>query len=81
MQVSTLVDKVNIVNLNGGNLQLLKSNGTAELAYTETEPAFGYVTIKVRLLLTEITESLRSFQYSISSRGTKKHQCILEENL
>ena len=67
-QVSTLVDKVNIVNLNGGETykkSFLKSNGIAGTtaeggAYTETEPAFGYVTItKVKITAyTEITEEL-----------------------
>ncbi len=67
-QVSTLVDKVKVVNLNGGETykkSFVKSNGTAGLtaegaAATETEPAFGYVTItKVKITAyTEITEEL-----------------------
>jgi len=67
-QVSTLVDKVKVVNLNGGETykkSFVKSNGTAGLtaegaAATETEPAFGDVTItKVKITAyTEITEEL-----------------------
>jgi len=67
-QVSTLVDKVNIINLNGGETykkSFVKSNGTAGTTlegqpYSETEPAFGYVTItKVKITAyTEITEEL-----------------------
>ncbi|MDZ4197063.1 MAG: phage major capsid protein, partial [Candidatus Izemoplasmatales bacterium] len=67
-QVSTLVDKVNIINLNGGETykkSFVKSNGIAGTTaegqpYTETEPAFGYVTItKVKITAyTEITEEL-----------------------
>lgn len=67
-QVSSLVDKVNVVNLNGGETykkSFVKSNGTAGTtvegaAATETEPAFGYVTItKVKITAyTEITEEL-----------------------
>lgn len=67
-QVSSLVDKVKVVNLNGGETykkSFVKSNGTAGLtaegaAATETEPAFGYVTItKVKITAyTEITEEL-----------------------
>jgi len=67
-QVSGLVDKVNVVNLNGGETykkSFVKGNGIAGTtlegaAYTETEPAFGYVTItKVKVTAyTEITEEL-----------------------
>ena len=67
-QVSGLVDRVNVVNLNGGETykkSFVKSNGIAGTtlegaAYTETEPAFGYVTItKVKITAyTEITEEL-----------------------
>jgi HK97 family phage major capsid protein len=67
-QVSSLVDRVNVINLNGGETykkSFVKSNGiagtTAEgQAYSETEPAFGYLTIsKVKITAyTEITEEL-----------------------
>lgn len=67
-EVSTLVDKVKIVNLKGGETytkSFVKSHGTAGLttegqAYTETEPEFGYATIsKVKMTAyTEITEEL-----------------------
>jgi HK97 family phage major capsid protein len=67
-EVSTLVDKVNVVNLNGGETykkSFVKSSGDAGLtlegaAYTETEPKFGYLTItKVKITAyTEITEEL-----------------------
>ena len=67
-QVSTLVDKVNIINLNGGETykkSFVKSNGIAGTTlegqpYNETEPTFGYVTItKVKITAyTEITEEL-----------------------
>lgn len=67
-QVSTLVDKVNILNLNGGETykkSFIKSNGIAGTSlegkpYSETEPAFGYLTIsKVKITAyTEITEEL-----------------------
>jgi len=67
-QVSSLVDRVNVINLNGGETykkSFFKSNGiagtTAEgAAYSETEPAFGYLTIsKVKITAyTEITEEL-----------------------
>jgi HK97 family phage major capsid protein len=67
-QVSSLVDRVNVINLNGGETykkSFVKSNGiagtTAEgAAYSETEPAFGYLTIsKVKITAyTEITEEL-----------------------
>jgi len=67
-QVSSLVDRVNVINLNGGETykkSFVKANGiagtTAEgAAYSETEPAFGYLTIsKVKITAyTEITEEL-----------------------
>lgn len=67
-QYSTLVDRVSIINLNGGETykkSYVKSNGIAGLtaegqAYSETEPTFGYLTItKVKLTaFTEITEEL-----------------------
>ena len=67
-QVSSLVDKVKVVNLNGGETYMksfVKSNGTAGLTtegqpYTETEPEYGYLTItKVKVTAyTEITEEL-----------------------
>jgi HK97 family phage major capsid protein len=67
-EVSTLVDKVNIVNLNGGETykkSFVKSSGDSGLttegaAYTETEPNFGYLTVtKVKITAyTEITEEL-----------------------
>ncbi len=67
-QVSTLVDRVNVINLNGGETykkSFVKSNGTAGTTlegqpYSETEPAFGYLTIsKVKITAyTEITEEL-----------------------
>ncbi len=67
-QVSSLVDRVNVINLNGGETykkSFVKSNGiagttTEGAAYSETEPAFGYLTIsKVKITAyTEITEEL-----------------------
>lgn len=67
-QVSSLVDKVKVVNLNGGETykkSFVKSNGTAGTtlegqAYSETEPDYGYLTItKVKITAyTEITEEL-----------------------
>jgi len=67
-EVSTLVDKVHVVNLKGGETytkSFVKSHGTAGLtgegeAYSETEPEFGYTTIqKVKITAyTEITEEL-----------------------
>ena len=67
-EVSTLVDKVHVVNLNGGETykkSFVKSHGEAGLtdekgAYTETEPEYGYLTItKVKVTAyTEITEEL-----------------------
>jgi HK97 family phage major capsid protein len=67
-QVSTLVDRVNVINLNGGETykkSFVKSNGIAGTTlegqpYSETEPAFGYLTIsKVKITAyTEITEEL-----------------------
>lgn len=67
-EVSTIVDKVNVVNLNGGETykkSYVKSHGEAGLtnegeAYSNTEPEFGYVTVpKVKVTAyTEITEEL-----------------------
>ncbi len=67
-QVSSLVDKVKVVNLNGGETykkSFVKSNGIAGLTtegapYSETEPEYGYLTItKVKVTAyTEITEEL-----------------------
>jgi len=67
-QVSTLVDRVNVINLNGGETykkSFVKTNGIAGTTlegqpYSETEPAFGYLTIsKVKITAyTEITEEL-----------------------
>jgi HK97 family phage major capsid protein len=67
-QVSSLVDRVKVVNLNGGETykkSFIKGNGIAGLtaegaAYSETEPDFGYLTItKVKVTAyTEITEEL-----------------------
>jgi len=67
-QVSTLVDRVNVINLNGGETykkSFVKSNGIAGTtteggAYSTTEPTFGYLTIsKVKITAyTEITEEL-----------------------
>jgi HK97 family phage major capsid protein len=67
-QVSTLVDLVNVINLNGGETykkSFVKNNGIAGTTlegqpYSETEPAFGYLTIsKVKITAyTEITEEL-----------------------
>lgn len=67
-QVSTLVDKVKVVNLNGGETykkSFVKGSGIAALteegtSYGETEPEFGYLTIsKVKVTAyTEITEEL-----------------------
>src|SRR5690554_3518070 len=68
IQVSSLVDRVKVVNLNGGETykkSFIKGSGTAGLttegeAYSETEPEFGYLTItKVKVTAyTEITEEL-----------------------
>ncbi len=67
-QVSSLVDRVKVVNLNGGETykkSFIKGSGVAGLtgegeAYSETEPDFGYLTItKVKVTAyTEITEEL-----------------------
>jgi HK97 family phage major capsid protein len=67
-QVSSLVDRVNVINLNGGETykkSFVKTNGIAGTTlegkpYSETEPAFGYLTIsKVKITAyTEITEEL-----------------------
>lgn len=67
-EVSTLVDQVKVVNLNGGETykkSFVKSHGTAGLtdeggAYSDTEPAYGYITVtKVKVTAyTEITEEL-----------------------
>ena len=67
-EVSTLVDKVHVVNLNGGETykkSYIKSHGEAGLtgegqSYSETEPEYGYLTItKVKITAyTEITEEL-----------------------
>jgi HK97 family phage major capsid protein len=67
-EVSNLVDRVGVVNLNGGETYkktFVKSHGIAGLtneagAYSDTEPEFGYITIsKVKVTAyTEITEEL-----------------------
>lgn len=67
-QVSALVDKVKVVNLNGGETykkSFVKGSGIAGLTgegepYSETEPEYGYLTItKVKVTAyTEITEEL-----------------------
>ncbi len=67
-EVSTIIDKVKTVNLNGGETykkSYVKKHGVAGTseegkAYSETEPEFGYVTItKVKVTAyTEITEEL-----------------------
>src|SRR5574344_1483872 len=67
-EVSTIVDKVNVVNLNGGETykkSYVKGHGDAGLTaegadYTETEPTFDYVTVtKFKVTAyTEITEEL-----------------------
>lgn len=67
-EVSTIVDKVSLVNLNGGETykkSYVKGHEVAGLtaegeAYTESEPKFDYVTItKVKVTAyTEITEEL-----------------------
>jgi len=67
-QVSALVDRVKVVNLNGGETykkSFVKGSGVAGLtgegeAYSETEPEYGYLTItKVKVTAyTEITEEL-----------------------
>lgn len=67
-EVSTIVDKVGLVNLSGGETykkSFVKGHGEAGLTaegkpYSETEPAFDYVTItKVKITAyTEITEEL-----------------------
>lgn len=67
-EVSTLVDKVKVVNLKGGETykkSFVKSHGEAGLTeegkpYAETEPNYGYCTVtKVKVTAyTEITEEL-----------------------
>lgn len=67
-EVSSLVDKVKVVNLNGGETykkSFVKSHGVAGLTdegdpYEESEPTYGYCTItKVKVTAyTEITEEL-----------------------
>ena len=67
-QVSELVDRVKVVNINGGETykkSFIKGNGIAGTTlegkpYAETEPSFGYLTItKVKITAyTEITEEL-----------------------
>ena len=67
-QVSSLVDRVNVINLNGGKTykkSFVKANDIAGTTlegqpYSETEPAFGYLTItNVKITVyTEITEEL-----------------------
>ena len=67
-EVSTLVDRVKVVNLKGGETytkSFVKSHGEAGLteegqAYSETEPKYGYCTItKVKVTAyTEVTEEL-----------------------
>lgn len=67
-QVSSLVDRVNVINLTGGETykkSFVKSNGIAGTTAegdvaTTSEPGFGYLTIsKVKLTVyTEITEEL-----------------------
>ena len=67
-EVSSLVDQVKVVNLNGGETyakSFVKSHGIAGLTkegqgYTTTEPTFGYCTLtKVKITAyTEITEEL-----------------------
>ena len=67
-EVSTLVDKVKVVNLKGGESYtkaFVKNHGVAGLtdegaAYTETEPTYGYCTVqKVKVTAyTEVTEEL-----------------------
>lgn len=67
-EVSTLVDRVKFVNLNGGETytkSFVKNHGIAGLTnegapYSETEPEFGYCTVtKVKVTAyTEITEEL-----------------------
>ena len=67
-EVSTLVDRVKVVNLDGGETYtkaFVKNHGEAGLtgegeAYAETEPVFGYCTVtKVKVTAyTEITEEL-----------------------
>ena len=67
-EVSTLVDRVHVVNINGGETykkSFVKSHGEAGLTeegkpYSETEPEYGYLTItKVKITAyTEITEEL-----------------------
>jgi HK97 family phage major capsid protein len=66
--VSSLVDRVKVVNLNGGETykkSFVKGHGIAGTtlegaAYSETEPAYGYLTVtKVKITAyTEITEEL-----------------------
>ncbi len=67
-EVSSLVDNINLVNLNGGETYkktFVKESGIAGTTlegedYNETEPEFGYVTITKSKLTayTEITEEL-----------------------
>jgi HK97 family phage major capsid protein len=76
-EVSTLVDRVKIVNLEGGETykkSFIKSNGTGGLTaegdpYTTAEPTFGYATItKVKVTayaeITEELEKLPALPYS-----------------
>lgn len=76
-EVSTLVDKVRVVNLEGGETykkSFIKSHGTGGLTaeadpYTTAEPTFGYATItKVKVTayaeITEELEKLPALQYS-----------------
>ena len=76
-EVSTLVDKVKTVNLEGGETykkSFVKTNGTGGLttegsAYTTAEPTFGYATItKVKVTayaeITEELEKLPALPYS-----------------
>ena len=76
-EVSTLVDRVKIVNLEGGETykkSFIKTNGTAGLTaegdpYTTAEPTFGYATItKVKVTayaeITEELEKLPALPYS-----------------
>ena len=76
-EVSTLVDKVKVVNLEGGETykkSFIKSHGTGGLtaegeAYATAEPTFGYATItKVKVTayaeITEELEKLPALQYS-----------------
>lgn len=76
-EFSTLVDRVKVVNLEGGETykkSFVKSNGTAGLTsegdpYTTAEPTFGYATItKVKVTayaeVTEELEKLPALPYS-----------------